>query len=166
MELNIKTVDQFVKNDSDKNKFYKTFEDYCDRINIEKIFPRYGNFSYDGLIKDKNTTSRYAEINNGRRNICAAPFFRMFVSSVGNVNCCGYPDGVSTENMNVYKCSLKEIWGGEKHKQIMLHTLQENFKDITGVCASCGARDCYDFEQDNLDPYAKILYERILGLET
>lgn len=162
MQLNIKIVDAFVRDEDKKKKFFETFEKYCDKINIERIFPRYGDFNYEGLIENEDQKSRYEEITRHPK-ICAASFFRMFVNSLGKVNCCGYPDGVASSDMDIHMKSLIEIWNSEEHKKIMLNSLSEKHEGITQICASCGSRDCYAFNEDNLDSYAEELYERILA---
>ncbi len=148
--LYIKTVDIALGSKEEENEFFDTFGPICDVINVERIMNACSDVDYSKITdKDLSHTMRYgAEF---RKKICCDTLFMyMNVHSNFNVNCCGckYPPLFIG---NAYKAPLKQIWNGEKHKEIMKLHLEGRREEI-GMCRSCCSINSYNgFAEDYLD---------------
>jgi len=167
LRMNIKTVDLFINNDSDKEIFFNTFGDICDYINIETIAPIHKGVDYHlgDNIKNINHTSKHPGLT-AKRQVCPLPFRRLAISSTGKVNfcdqVCGFPYPYNT--IDIHEKKLIDLWNGELHKEIMLKSLHGVIEGITEICNNCGMKHCCSHEEDNLDPYISELSERIQNL--
>lgn len=159
-QILIKTLTSVMDGRPDQ-EFYDLYGNYCDRISIERTMPYFYNVEYSDEVKENLLESRYASLSKHVK-VCAAPFMRMGIRVDGDVTLCGCRVGITTPNMNIYKTPLAEIWNGPEHKQVLLNVLKERFEGITKDCAECTTRNDFAFEEDNLDPYADEIYERIL----
>lgn len=157
-EILIKTLTSVVGNREEE--FYELYGNVCDKICVERTMQYFSEVNYTNLI-DGEPSSRYVSRQKKVR-ICAAPFMRMGVRVDGNVTLCGCRVGISTENMDIRKNSLYNIWNGEEHRQVLLNVLEEKFDGITKDCVECTTRNDFAFEEDNLDPYVEEVYEKIL----
>lgn len=159
-EVFIKTLTS-VLGERDEQEFYDLFGNVCDKICVERTMPYFSQINYDTIISnEKNPTSRYASVLS-RVKVCAAPFMRMGVRVDGNVTLCGCRVGISTENMDIRKTSLYNIWNGVEHRQVLLNVLQGKFEGITKDCIQCTTRNEFSFEEDNLDMYVDEVYEKV-----
>ena len=158
VQIYIKTVDAVLK-DRPKEEFFKIFGDCCDKISVERVLPCIPGVSYEG-IATPNVTSRYFSVTE-KVKICASAFYRMSVKYDGTVKVCGCRSGIVVDKdiNNFYKA-----WNGAVHKEIMLKVLKEEYEGITEYCKVCFNKNGFAFKEDNLDPYAQEIYERIKNL--
>jgi MoaA/NifB/PqqE/SkfB family radical SAM enzyme len=162
MLLGVKILDSCLGNASESD-FYKIFGNYCDKMAIEKTVPLFENLDYDNIVIDKLVLSRYNLWRSERIDICATPFFRMAIRSTGKIMICLPYNGLTSENMDIRKHSIYEIWNGSEHQQIMLNVLRKIKTGITDKCGRCVIRDDFAFKEDSLDKYADELIERVKG---
>lgn len=161
-EVYIKTLTS-VLGERSEQEFFDLYGNMCDKICVERTMPLYEQVDYDSLVVEDKTSSRYASVNRKVR-VCAAPFMRMGIQVDGDVTLCGCRVSVTTENMDVRKNSLYNIWNGAEHQEVLLNVLKEKFEGITKDCAECTTRTDYAFEEDNLDPYVDEVYEKVKNM--
>ena len=94
------------------------------------------------------------------RYCCDTLFMYMNIHSTGMVDACGciYPP-LYIGNIN--KSTLKEIWNGKIHKEIMIKHLLKRRCDIK-KCSKCQSIESYNgFKEDDLDPYLDDILEKV-----
>ena len=161
LRINLKTVDLCVNSEADRKFFFDTFGNICDYINIERIAPIHTGVDYSGSnIKDPQNASKFSSVNSNRR-ICAQPFRKLIISSSGKVNFCDAVYGFPYDDLDLYKQRLVDIWNGPVHKQLLLNQLREIYAGPSAMCENCAGKNNIAFEEENLDPYADELYDRI-----
>lgn len=157
--VQIKTIDMLLK-PGDEERFYKIFGDVCDQIDIELMFPIFDGVPYDDLYFQGSAkpASRYASTLRGGKGckICALPFYRMAVAADGAVNLC-YTD---IADGNVMEKSLKEVWEGDRRKNLLTNLLQQKFEGISEGCDKCVCGHEQADEKDNLYPYRNAILQR------
>lgn len=149
----------------EEEKFYQLFGDYCDEISVEKIIPIFPGVDYSKVIKGEIPLSRFALERTERRRVCSLVFYRMSVYATGKVVACCTHTGLSTDNMDVTKQSLSEIWNGKERRTMMMNNLRGIYEGITARCKNCKMRDDTAYEEDMLDDYAKELYEKLAKIQ-
>jgi MoaA/NifB/PqqE/SkfB family radical SAM enzyme len=163
LRINLKTVDLVADTDEKRNRFFDLFGESCDYINIETIAPYMQGVDYtqDGNIKDMSRVSKFGELT-AHKKVCSLPFYKLFISSLGRVNFCDAINGFPLD-LDVHDATLYEIWNGEFHRQFLIDQLRQIETGVSRMCKDCTQRDNCAFEQDDLDPYSKKLYSRIVG---
>ena len=160
LRVDLKTIDLCINSDDDKKYFFNTFGNICDRINVETVAPIMSGVTYDDKnIKNINNVSKYSEIKE-RRRVCSQAFYRFCISSLGKVNFCDPVIGFPYNELDISKTTLKDIWNGTFHKQLQLNQLQKT-SEIPPPCKNCPIKSEFAFEEDNLDPFAEDLYQKL-----
>jgi len=161
MKIQIKILDKLLGKDADngKDRFYTIFEGICDEIDIECLYPMFGNdINYHDLYFKDSTppVNRYNSVE--KRKICPMPFFKMLIAADGRVDYC-FSGGIFAGYLS--ESNLYDIWFGEKRNTILLNLLYCKHEGVTEPCLSCGCFQDTVAEEDNLDHYADSLIERI-----
>lgn len=150
---------------NDENKFYNMFGDYCDEIGIEKIIPIFPGVDYENIIQGEIPLSRFNLEQTKGRTVCSVAFYRLSVCATGKIMACCVDVGLTTDNMNIYKQSLSQIWNGDERKAMLLNNLRGIREGITAPCKTCVIRDDTAYEEDMLDAYADELYARLVDMK-
>lgn len=157
-EICIKIAGDFLS-DEDKEKFYRVFGDYADRIFIENIAPCWPEFDVEERLGVDMNMGIYNQPLS-EVNTCPYIFYSMAVNSDGSVSLCFLDWARRLLIGDVRKQSLKEIWNGEaifEHRRE--HLLGKRKENV--ICAACGQLShCLP---DNIDPYTGILLEKLLA---
>lgn len=140
----VKIIDLAIQSEEDKQKFFQLFENICDFIAIERLFPsspliNYGNVSM-------NTTQNGTPIIE--TDICSQPFFLLQLHPDGQIEpCCGMesPPFVG----NIAEESLASIWNGEALRKFRLTQLDGEAQHPS--CEKCGLYRYNTFPEDALD---------------
>ena len=162
-KIQVKILDKCLGDDFEKgkDKFYSLFGDICDEISIERLFPMFGKeIAYDEMYfsDTPSPTSRY-ENNRAYAKVCATPFYKLSIAANGQVEYC-FSRGIAAGSL--YDMTLFEMWNSHARKEVLLNLLDGCHEGITSVCKTCGcSKDSVD-ENDNLDPYAHQIKERLL----
>ena len=151
--------------DGDEEAFYRLFGDFCDEIGIEKIIPIFPGVEYDKVIQGDIPLSRFNLERTEKRKVCSVAFYRLSVCATGKVMACCVDVGLTTENMNIYKQSLKQIWDGQERRMMLMNNLRGIREGITEPCKTCVIRDDTAYEEDMLDDYSEELFERLSKIE-
>ena len=132
------------------------------QLRFQQVSPE--ELSYDKIIADASSLSRYDLNRQERVKICPSPFFKISIRSTGQIMiCCPY-NGLELSSMNVNTNTLLECWNSEEHKKVLFNILAEKYEGITAKCKKCSLRDDFAFSEDILDNYGKEIYERICSL--
>lgn len=155
-EICIKIAGDFLS-EEDKNKFYRIFGNYADRIFIENVAPCWPEFDVQerlGVSMDKGIYDQpLSEVN-----VCPYIFYSLSVNSDGTVSLCFLDWARKSLIGDVRKDSLKNIWHG---KELFEHQRQHLLGQRTQnpICAACGQLShCLP---DNIDPFAEKLLEKL-----
>jgi hypothetical protein len=164
MRIFIKTVDLCIQGERERKFFFDTFGSICDFINVEEICPLHTGVDYSSdIMKNMKNISRHRSVTT-KRNVCSWPFFKLAVSSLGRVSFCDPVYGFPYDDLDVHKIRLVDAWNGSIHRQVMLNSLRGINEGPTAFCQDCAGRHACAFKEDNLDPYADVLYDRIMGM--
>lgn len=155
-EVFVKTVDISIKNEEEKNKFLSDFNDFCDRIYIEKIRPLWADFDEmsEKLPIDEILMKKGADFS---KKVCTSAFYSCIIRTNGDVSPCGADWKKEVVLGNVFEERFENIWQGKKIKEFWLGLLRGNKEE--GVCSKCD-RLYYEVE-DNIDDSVDELIEKI-----
>lgn len=149
-KIYIKVIDSLLE-DGEEEKFYTKFGDICDEIYIEHLSdcqPLTGNC--DGKVDPGKTM--YNEDAKVCK-VCPMLFYSLYADVECNIYPCvtlGLPVNFSVDNIN--NNSLKEIWHGEKIRELRIMHLRGE-KDKISICKDCGNMICMYHKEDDLDEY-------------
>lgn len=159
-ELFIKTVNISIKSDAEERMFYDIFEPICDSASIENIIESNADVDYSEMIPEKQRNKTRYNTPIKKRYCCDTLFMYMNIHSNGKIDACGciYPP-LFIGDMN--EKSLKEIWNGEYHKEVMIKHLSKRRCEI-GVCSKCNSIEHQNgFSEDDLDPYLEEVLKKV-----
>lgn len=154
-EVYIKTVDAAVKTEEDKEKFYKEFEEICDKISIEHVIPIWTDYKkiYDDFDIEMGEGLHGHEVK--KINICPFPFYSFVINPDGEVTvCCNdWKRGIIVGN--VQDESVRSIWGGQTYRKFLRGMIEKGRISNHSTCATCeypmfDAVDDLDTYQDEL----------------
>lgn len=162
-EICIKTTGDFLS-DKDKEKFYDTFGDYCDRIFIENASPCWHGFDVEAHsgINISKTKGIYDQSLNGEVNVCPYIFYSTTINSDGTVSLCFLDWQHQMLIGDIKKEPLKKIWNSDTLYKYQMMNLQNKRRDHP-VCGTCG--QLIYCMPDDIDPYVDILTEKLLSKE-
>lgn len=166
-EIGIKVADIALyrgKNSEDERlqaveQFKKLFGDKCDKLGIEHIVPLYADIDYSKIEGISGHRSRY-DIPERNTKVCTQPFYRINVLQNGSVTLCTTL-GLHEEWMNVHNSTIKEIWNSSARKEKLIKVLHDIQDGDMKVCQNCNIKYDFVYEEDNLDPYADEIIQRI-----
>jgi len=157
-EIVIKTNGDLLS-EYDKQKFYETFGDICDRIFIENMSSCWNNFDVEERTNIKINSSK-GIYNNELSNVNTCPyiFYQMSINSDGTVSLCFLDWQHKILIGDVRKQSIKEIW----NNNILLNYQFDNLygkRNEFPICKNCGQ---LKFGMpDNIDAYANLLINKL-----
>lgn len=154
-EIYIKAVDAALPTDNDKDVFYKTYEDICDRIFIDTVIPMWSDYKLE--VKNKGVHGQKLQ----SVKICPFGFYSCVINPDGQVNVCCSDWKRNLIIGNVNDSSLKEIWNGEILFKFWLDVASGN-KNNYEMCRKC-VLPMYDCN-DNIDEYGELIYDKLIKL--
>lgn len=136
-----------------KQEFYDTFGDHCDRIFIENFAPCWPEFDVEAHTSVKITEGIYQQPVTPT-NTCPYIFYSCSVNADGLVSSCFLDWGRKLVIGDVRRQSLKSIWNSDLMNALRRQHLEGKRCD-NGVCGSCGQLShCLP---DNIDAHAPAL---------
>lgn len=153
-EIFIKITGDYLS-DYEKDLFYETFGDICDRIFIENVAPCWNGFNVEKSsdIKINKIKGIYNnELTNV--NVCPYIFYQMSVNSDGTVSLCFLDWKHNALIGDVKNQSLKEIWSSDILRKYQFSNLDRKRNNIS-ICNEC--KQLIYCLPDNIDPYANDL---------
>jgi radical SAM protein with 4Fe4S-binding SPASM domain len=141
-----------------KQEFYDTFGNYCDRIFIENFAPCWPEFDVEEHTGIKITQGIYQQPVTPT-DTCPYIFYALSINADGLVSSCFLDWGRKLIIGDVRKESVKEIWHGNKMNALRAQHLQGQ-RSKNPVCSNCGQLShCLP---DSIDIYREMLLPRFL----
>lgn len=157
-EVSIKIPGELIS-EAQKQEFYATFGDYCDRIFIENFAPCWPEFdveSYTGITIKEGIYQQPVTPTD----TCPYIFYSMSVNADGLVSSCFLDWGRKLLIGDASKQSLHEIWNSGAMNALRRMHLEGRRCD-NSVCSQCGQlTHCLP---DNIDHYREQLLPRLLA---
>lgn len=158
MEISIKIPGELIT-EAQRQEFFDTFGDYCDRIFIENFAPCWPEFDIEGHTGIKITGGIYQQ-EIGDTDTCPYIFYGYSVNADGLVSSCFLDWGRKLIIGDVRQQSMKEIWNSDRMNALRLQHLEGRRRE-NGVCGNCGQLShCLP---DNIDAHRPMLLEKFLA---
>jgi len=127
----IKTSDAAVRNEAEKQFFFKEYDDICDYIFVENVVQIWPEYDVKTAQADK---TRYGRSEKIEKPVCVQPFKLLSITADGEVfPCCAdWKRQLSLGNIN--DISLMEMWNGNKLLRLRLSLLKNNAVTPCSVC--------------------------------
>jgi radical SAM protein with 4Fe4S-binding SPASM domain len=122
--------------EAQRQEFFDTFGDHCDRIFVENFAPCWPEFDIEEHTGVKITTGIYQQ-EIGDTDTCPYIFYGYSVNADGLVSSCFLDWGRKLIIGDVRSQSMKEIWTSERMNALRLQHL-EGRRRQNGVCGNCG----------------------------
>ncbi|MFG1480149.1 radical SAM/SPASM domain-containing protein [Xanthobacter sp. V4C-4] len=139
-----------------RQEFYDTFGDHCDRIFIENFAPCWPEFDIEAHTGVQITEGIYKQ-PIGATETCPYIFYGYSVNADGLVSSCFLDWGRKLVIGDVRTQSMKDIWNAPLMNALRLQHLEGKRRE-NAVCGGCGQLShCLP---DNIDPYREELLAR------
>ena len=146
--------------DAERQLFFDTFGDHCDRIFVENFAPCWPEFDIEEHTGVKISKGIYQQ-DIGDTDTCPYIFYGYSVNADGLVSSCFLDWGRKLVIGDVRRQSMKEIWNSERMNALRLQHL-EGRRRQNGVCGNCGQLShCLP---DNIDAHRLPLLEKFKKL--
>ncbi len=146
--------------EAQRQEFFDTFGDHCDRIFVENFAPCWPEFDIEKHTGVKITKGIYQQ-EVGDTDTCPYIFYGYSVNADGLVSSCFLDWGRKLVIGDVRQQSMKEIWNSDLMNALRLQHL-EGRRRQNGVCGNCGQLShCLP---DNIDPYRTLLLAKFKTL--
>lgn len=155
MEVSIKIPGELIT-EPQRQEFFDTFGDYCDRIFIENFAPCWPEFDIEKHTGVKITGGIYQQ-EIGDTDTCPYIFYGYSVNADGLVSSCFLDWGRKLVIGDVRKETMKQIWTSDRMNALRLQHLEGRRRE-NGVCGNCGQLShCLP---DNIDAHRPMLLDR------
>lgn len=155
-EVVIKIPDELLE-PGERERFFDTFGDICDRISTEKFAPCWPGFDVEERSGIKITGGIYQQ-EPTETETCPYIFYSYSVNSDGLVSSCFLDWERKLVIGDVRKQSMKSIWTSERMQALRIQHLEGRRREHS-VCSSCGQLShCLP---DNIDRFAGGLLEKM-----
>nr|VFK23337.1 MAG: radical SAM additional 4Fe4S-binding SPASM domain-containing protein [Candidatus Kentron sp. MB]VFK28470.1 MAG: radical SAM additional 4Fe4S-binding SPASM domain-containing protein [Candidatus Kentron sp. MB]VFK74265.1 MAG: radical SAM additional 4Fe4S-binding SPASM domain-containing protein [Candidatus Kentron sp. MB] len=145
--------------ETQRQEFFDTFGDYCDRIFIENFAPCWPEFDVEVHTGIKITQGIYQQPISST-DTCPYIFYSISVNADGLVSSCFLDWGRKLVVGDVNKKSLKSIWHSPESNALRLQQL-EGRRMENPVCSQCGQLShCLP---DNIDAYRQELLPKFVA---
>jgi radical SAM protein with 4Fe4S-binding SPASM domain len=142
--------------DAQRQEFFDTFGDHCDRIFVENFAPCWPEFDIEEHTGVKITKGIYQQ-EIGDTDTCPYIFYGYSVNADGLISSCFLDWGRKLIIGDVRLQSMKEIWTSDRMNALRLQHL-EGKRRQNGVCGNCGQLShCLP---DSIDAHRPMLLER------
>jgi radical SAM protein with 4Fe4S-binding SPASM domain len=146
--------------EAQRQEFFATFGDHCDRIFVENFAPCWPEFDIEKHTGVKISKGIYQQ-DIGDTDTCPYIFYGYSVNSDGLVSSCFLDWGRKLVIGDVRTQSMKSIWNSETMNALRLQHL-EGRRQQNGVCGNCGQLShCLP---DNIDAHRLMLLEKFKAL--
>ncbi|HEX7873690.1 MAG TPA: radical SAM/SPASM domain-containing protein [Sphingobium sp.] len=159
MEIAMKIPGELITHDQ-RQEFFDTFGDHCDRIFIENFAPCWPEFDIEAHTGVKIEKGIYQQ-EVTPTDTCPYIFYSYSVNADGLVSSCFLDWGRKIIIGDARIQSMKSIWHGDKMNALRLQHL-EGRRCENGTCNSCGQlTHCLP---DNVDPFRPMLLDKFKTL--
>lgn len=155
-EIVIKVPGELVS-DMEKQEFFDTFGDYCDRIFVENFAPCWPQFDVEHRLGVSITQGIYQQPITVT-DTCPYIFYAMSVNADGLVSACFVDWGRKLIMGDARSQSLSDIWNARAFNELRLAHL-EGKRTQNSVCGQCGQLS--HCRPDNIDGYREQLIPKL-----
>jgi len=142
--------------DAQRQEFFDTFGDHCDRIFVENFAPCWPEFDIEKHTGVTITKGLYQQ-DISETDVCPYIFYGYSVNADGLVSSCFLDWGRKLVIGDVRTQSMKEIWTSERMNALRLQHL-EGRRRQNSVCGNCGQLShCLP---DNIDAHRITLLDK------
>jgi radical SAM protein with 4Fe4S-binding SPASM domain len=146
--------------EAQRQEFFDTFGDHCDRIFVENFAPCWPEFDVEEHTGIKITKGIYQQ-EIGGTDTCPYIFYGYSVNADGLVSSCFLDWGRKLIIGDVRQQSMKEIWNSDLMNTLRLQHLKGQRRQ-NGVCGNCGQLShCLP---DNIDAHRPMLLTKFQQL--
>ena len=143
--------------DAERQAFFDTFGDHCDRIFVENFAPCWPQFDIAKHTGVEITRGIYQQ-DIGATDVCPYIFYGYSVNADGLVSSCFLDWGRKLIVGDVRKESMRAIWNSRAMNELRIKHLQGKRCDHS-VCGKCGQLShCLP---DNIDAHREVLLKRV-----
>jgi radical SAM protein with 4Fe4S-binding SPASM domain len=158
-EVVVKIPNELVT-EAQRQEFFDTFGDHCDRIFVENFAPCWPQFDIEEHTGVKITKGIYQQ-EIGGTDTCPYIFYGYSVNADGLVSSCFLDWGRKLIIGDVRQQSMKEIWNSDLMNALRLQHLKGQRRQ-NGVCGNCGQLShCLP---DNIDAHRPTLLTKFQQL--
>lgn len=144
-------------NEAERQAFFDTFGDHCDRIFVENFAPCWPQFDIVKHTGVKITKGIYQQ-DIGTTDVCPYIFYGYSVNADGLVSSCFLDWGRKLIVGDVRKESMRTIWNSRAMNELRIQHLQGK-RSHNAVCGKCGQLShCLP---DNIDAHRETLLARV-----
>lgn len=150
-EITIKAPEDYLS-DTEKQLFFDTFGNYCDRIFLERLSPIWPEFNMETRVMNFVPTGRNGQYGQEitEKAVCTYIFYAMAINSDGTVSACCPDWGQNLLVGDLKTMTVKEIWNSPAMHALRIEHLKGRRCD-NAVCCDCG--HIAHSQIDNVDPY-------------
>jgi radical SAM protein with 4Fe4S-binding SPASM domain len=146
--------------EAQRQEFFDTFGDHCDRIFVENFAPCWPEFDTEQRTGVKITKGIYQQ-EIGSTEMCPYIFYGYSVNADGLVSSCFLDWGRKLVIGDVREQSMKQIWNSKRMNALRLQHLEGRRRENT-VCGNCGQLShCLP---DNIDAHRPALLKKFKTL--
>jgi radical SAM protein with 4Fe4S-binding SPASM domain len=147
--------------EAQRQEFFDTFGDHCDRIFVENFAPCWPEFDVEAHSGMKISDEGIYRQGIGDTDTCPYIFYGYSVNADGLVSSCFLDWGRKLVIGDVRRQSMKEIWNSERMNALRLMHLEGRRRE-NSVCGKCGQLShCLP---DNIDAHRPMLLEKFRQL--
>lgn len=156
-KLYVKIMDAQLDSESDRQRFFNMFGDFCDTIGIEHLVPMVNDIDY-GTMKTVFSQSKYGSLVNTHVSVCPFPFYTMDIVPSGEVYPCCIETDTPVKPINLHQKSLQSIWNEDQHRFQLLQL--KRTKQGIPKCNKCPCGIYSIQAEDILDAHTGEILER------
>jgi radical SAM protein with 4Fe4S-binding SPASM domain len=158
-EIYIKIIDANLKDESEKELFFKMFSPICDTIHVEHLVVMEKQMGDHG-----GKTDRTLNLNNEPfepRDVCGIMFYFLQVNIDGDTYPCSTPGLPTSFSMgNVKEKTLQEIWNDNKRNEMLRANLINGYRSFS-ACSECSSVICITDPAEYLDDCREEMLARL-----
>ena len=160
-EITIKAPENYL-NDEQRQTFFDTFGNYCDRIFLERLAPIWPEFDMETRVVNFTPAKDIGQYGQKieAKQVCTYIFYAMALNADGTVSACCPDWGQKLVVGDLHNTSLKDIWSSPAMHALRLQHLK-GLRSDNEVCRNCG--HIAHSQIDDIDPWRESLLENYLA---
>jgi MoaA/NifB/PqqE/SkfB family radical SAM enzyme len=158
-EIFIKIIDANLRNESEREMFFRTFDRICDTIYVEHLVVMEKQMGDHGGKTDRSLNMNGEPFEY--REVCGVMYYFLQINIDGDTFPCstpGLPSGFSMGN--VHSQTLSEIWNGKRRKEMLRVNLLRGYRTFE-PCAECSSVVCITDPAERLDDCREEMLARL-----
>lgn len=156
-EITIKAPEDYLSKEQ-RDAFFDTFGNYCDRIFLERLSPIWPEFDMKARVMNYTPPSEIGQYGQkiSTKQVCTYIFYAMALNADGTVSACCPDWSQKLVIGDLHNTSLKDIWNSNSMHILRLQHLR-GLRSNNEVCRNCG--HIAHSQIDNIDPWRETLLD-------